>query len=391
MSSPETLPYALPAGAEGSLREELLRILTEEVAADAAPSAVAAVDVGGRTTGPVAVGNAVAFGDAGAALPPGDCVPARAETLYDLASVSKIVSTVALLALVADGVLDLDEPAGRHLPSFRHGPRAEVTLRHLLTHTSGLPGTWEGWRTLPAATDRADRLGDLLAVPLEAEPGTGFTYSCVGFNTAMALAERASGRGWADLVEAKVLAPLRSLDPRTAPLTYTPRREDCAATEYQPGTGRGMVRGEVHDESAWFLGGAVANAGLFGTAEAVLGLGNVLRDRPEALLPPALADGLWNDQLPRMLGPQRAAHPDPGWHALGLRIGQPDWMGTHAAAARGHNGFTGTSLVMDRTRSVTVVLLANRVHPDRLTNAMGPFRVRVADAAYATTEGKATA
>jgi CubicO group peptidase (beta-lactamase class C family) len=163
LSSPET-PFPSPH-ADDSLEEELRRILTEEVGAGAAPSAVAAVDVGGRVTGPVAVGTAVAFGDGGAALAPGDRVPAHAETVYDLASVTKIVSTVAALALVADGVLDLDEPVGRHLPTFRHGDRAAITLRHLLTHTSGLPGTWEGWRTLPAGTDRAGRLEDLLSIP----------------------------------------------------------------------------------------------------------------------------------------------------------------------------------------------------------------------------------
>ncbi len=390
MSSPDT-PFPAPTPADGSLEEELRRILAEEIGAGAAPSAVAAVDVGGRPSGPVAVGAAVAFGDGGAALAPADRVPAGPETLYDLASVTKIVSTVAALALVADGVLDLDEPVGRHLPTFRHGDRAPITLRHLLTHTSGLPGTWEGWRTLPAGTDRAGRLEDLLSIPLASAPGTEFTYSCVGFNTAMALAEHATGREWAELVEEKVLAPLRRLDPRTAALTYRPRRENSAATEYQPETGRGVVRGEVHDESAWFLGGAVANAGLFGTAEAVLGLGNVLRDRPGALLPSELADGLWNDQMPRMLGAQRASDPEIGWHALGLRIGQPDWMGTDGLQARGHNGFTGTSLIMDRTRSVTVVLLTNRVHPHRLHNAMGPFRVRVTDAAYTRAAREVTA
>jgi CubicO group peptidase (beta-lactamase class C family) len=358
----------------------LRRIFAEEMAGGASPSAVVAVDVGGVVTGPIAAGSAVAFGGGGAALPAEDRVPARVDTVYDLASVSKIVSTLAMLSLVTDGLLALDEPVGSRLPAFAQGERLAVTLRHLLTHTAGLPGTWEGWRTLPAGTGRARLLEDLLAVPLITAPGTAFAYSCVGYNTAMALAETVTGQRWADLVEERVLGPLRTLDPRTASLTFTPRPGDCAATEYQPG--RGMVRGAVHDETAWSLGGAVANAGLFGTAEAVLGLGNLLRDNPGALLPASLAEQLWNDRLPGLLGPGRAAEVGFG-HGLGLRIGQLDWMGRSGTAARGHNGFTGPSLLMDRDRSVTVVLLANRVHPSREPNLMGPFRARIAEAAYA--------
>jgi CubicO group peptidase (beta-lactamase class C family) len=295
-----------------------------------------------------------------------------------------------VLSLVSDGLLALDEPVGAHLPAFAQGERSAVTLRHLLTHTAGLPGTWEGWRTLPAGTGRARLLEDLLAVPLITAPGTAFAYSCVGYNTAMALAEAVTGQRWADLVEERVLGPLRILDPRTAPLTYAPRPEDCAATEYQPELARGMVRGTVHDETAWRLGGGAANAGLFGTAEAVLGLGNVLRDNPGALVSASLAEQLWNDRLPGLLGPRHAAEVGFG-HGLGLRIGQVEWMGSSGTAARGHNGFTGPSLLMDRDRSVTVVLLANRVHPSRDSNTMGPFRSRIADAvcAWADREQKA--
>ncbi|WP_247828195.1 serine hydrolase domain-containing protein [Arthrobacter antioxidans] len=349
-----------------------------------APSAVAAVDIAGQLFGPIAAGAAVAFGPDKSPLSANERVTAQAETVYDLASVTKVVSALTLLALVGEGVLDLDRPIGAHLPSFRVGERSSITLRHLLTHTSGLPGTWDGWRTVPARPGRDALLADILSLPLAATPGTAFAYSCVGFTVAMALAEEATGQPWPELVTAKVLDPLAALDPRAASLTFGPDRSACAATELQVvpvcGSVRGMVRGEVHDETAWALGGAVANAGLFGTASAVLALGTVLRDRAEALVPEALAVELWQDQLPRILG----SHRGPGFgHGLGLRIGQREWMGAHGRTARGHNGFAGTSLLMDRDRGVVVVLLTNRVHPSREHNAMAGFRSALADAVFA--------
>ncbi|WP_051479138.1 serine hydrolase domain-containing protein [Arthrobacter sp. H5] len=362
---------------------ELRHILEAAVHSRVTPSAVLAYSVRGAQAGPTAFGDAVAYDDDGAPLPAAEQVPATAETVYDLASVTKIFTALTALRLVDDGVLTLDDPVTPRLPGFTGDGKEAITLRHLLTHTSGLPGVWDGWQRLPSA-ERSALLEDLLATPLARAPGTAFEYSCVGFNTVMALAETVTRTPWAHLVEEKILGPLRSLDPRTAKLTYSPDAAACAATECQPGIGRGAVRGVVHDESAWSLGGGAGNAGLFGTAGALLAFGEILQQGIGSLLSAPLAKEFWSDQLPLVLGNNLQAG-GPGYgHGLGLRIGQLDWMSGDGAHARGHTGFTGTSLLVDREADMTVVLLTNRVHPSRTLSEMAPLRSAVTEAVYST-------
>lgn len=380
-------------------------LLDDTVEQGRTPSAVCAAALDGEALPVVSAGQALKFGPGGVLLPEAEQVPADAGTWYDLASVTKPLSAVALLALVRDGVLDLDEPVADRLPSFAGpdpvdgadpgggpapggspGPsggadprKRLVTLRHLLTHTSGLPSTWGGWRT--PWPDRESAVHSLLSVPLAAAPGTGFSYSCVGYNTAMALAEDATGRAWAELVRELVLEPL-SL---SSSITFRPDPGHCAATECGTLDGRALVRGEVHDESAHALGGAAANAGLFGTAAGVLQFAEALRGGLPEVLPEPPAGVLWEDQLDALLGPAAgAARTGVGYgQSVGLRIGQRGWMGGEAAAARGHNGFTGTSFLTDRTRRLSVVLLTNRVHPTRDGNDVSPLRLAVSEAVYA--------
>lgn len=368
------------------LTARLQDLLDAAVADGCTASAVCAAAVDGEALPVVASGPALRFGADGRVLPPADQVPATPQTRYDLASVTKPFAALTLLALVRDGVLDPDEPVAARLPAFagRGGTadprRRAVTLRHLLTHTSGLPGTWSGWRQ--RWPGRPEALASLLSTPLSASPGTAFIYSCVGYNTAMALAEAAAGSVWPDLVHRLVLEPLDL----TGQVTFRPRPSDCAATECGTVDGRALVRGEVHDESARALGGAAANAGLFGTAAGVLRFAEALRGGVPRLLPEALAGLFWEDALDSVLGPAAAAaRSGVGYgQTLGLRIGQLGWMGREAAAARGHNGFTGTSFLTDRRHRISVVLLANRVHPNRTGPDFAPIRALVNEAVYAS-------
>lgn len=367
------------------LTVRLQQLLDGAVGRGTVPSAVCAASLDGEALPVLSAGLALKFGPGEALLPEAEQVPADAGTWYDLASVTKPFSAVALLALVRDGVLNLDEPVAAHLPVFAGpdagpDPRRElVTLRHLLTHTSGLPATWNGWRDhLP---DRKAAVESLLSVALDADPGSGFSYSCVGYNTAMALAETVTGSTWTELVERLVLEPLKL----GGGITFQPEPDRCAATECGTIDGRALVRGEVHDESAHALGGAAANAGLFGTAAGVLQFAEALRAGFPALLPAPLADQLWEDQLDGLLGPAaEAARSAVGYgQSVGLRIGQLGWMGGEASEARGHNGFTGTSFLTDRTRKMSVVLLTNRVHPTRDGTDAAALRKAVSDAVYA--------
>lgn len=301
-------------------------------------------------------------------------------TYFDLASVTKLFTTVTALILVDSGVLELDSPIGRRLPAYASGDKAKVTLRHLLTHTSGLPSEWRGWHAALSegrGFRRRALVAELLATELEAAPGTRFEYSCAGFNTIMALAEHTTRTPWGQLVKERLLYQLP-----TDGITGTPRIEHSAPTEFQPGLGRGLVRGIVHDEAAWSLGGLSGNAGMFATADGLRVFGMALLDGLPGILTPALAAEMWRSQLPEVLG-ANFNPADPGFgHGLGLRINQQPWMGTEGTEARGHGGFTGTSLLVDRSRGVVVSLLANRVSPSRDGDDATALRKAVSDVVY---------
>lgn len=321
--------------------------------------------------------------------------PVTEDTVFDLASLTKPIVAVALLTLVEEGALSLDEPL--------HGP---ITLRQLLSHVSGLPAIMR-----PGA--------DALREPLVREPGAGFEYSCVGFIVAGLLASSVAGVALDTLVRQRVLDPLGMHDTGYRPL----RRATAAApgtTADAPGTtaaaaaghpaagglaggtvggafggaagstgaegckgvaatevqeGRGLVHGEVHDEVAFALGGVSGNAGLFGTARDVARFGEMLRrggslDGVRILRPETVAE-MTRDQLP--------SHVDPGYrHGLGVRLNDASFMGALCGDALGHTGFTGTSFVVDRARELVVVLLTNRVHPSRDLIDLAPLRRAVA-------------
>jgi CubicO group peptidase (beta-lactamase class C family) len=214
----------------------------------------------------------------------------------------------------------------------------------------------------------------LLTTPLVSSPGTSFEYSCVGFLVAGLLAESVTGRGLAELVRDRVCAPLGFVD-----TGYLPRPDQvlrCATTEWQPEIGRGLVQGQVHDENSWSMGGTGGNAGVFGTAPELARFGEMLRrygtlDGVRVLTEQTVVE-MTRDQLPPGV--------DPGFrHGLGVRIADPAFMGPLAdSGAFGHTGFTGTSLVVDRGRELVVVLLTNRVHPNRGWSDVAPVRRAVA-------------
>lgn len=335
-----------------------------------APGAAVQWAVDGRMSDAVTAGFAQTVCSSGAPVPEADRQPIDSGTLFDLASVTKVVSAMALLTLVGDGIVDLDSPIGDLLPEFAGPERRGVTMRMLLTHTSGLPGTWTGWREaldrfgpdeFTAGTARRTLLPDLLATPLAHRPGSHWEYSCVGYDTAMAAAEKATGADWADLVNARILRPLA-----LSGTTFSPDPAHTAATERQPELGRGVVRGIVHDETAWSLGGTCANAGLFAPVSDVVRLGEAVRSPSGACAEAAW--NMWPEQVPRLFRPgdappQQLDHA----HTFGLRIGQTAWMSDFGTRARGHTGFTGTSLHVDREKRLTVAILTNRIHPSRAT------------------------
>ncbi|MFE2378949.1 serine hydrolase domain-containing protein [Streptomyces sp. NPDC059398] len=272
--------------------------------------------------------------------------------LWDLASVTKPIAGLAVMALVDAGALALTDTVGAHLPGYRGGGKADLTLHQLMTHTSGLPGQVPLYRDNPT---RAALLDAVRELPLTAPPGTRVQYSSQGFILLGLIAEAATGRPLDRLVTELVCAPLGMTE-----TCFTPDaagRARAVATEDCPWRGR-VVTGEVHDENAVVLGGVAAHAGLFAPLHDMERLGRslaggareILRPATYALMTAGHTDGL---ALRRGLAWQGQ---DPAGSPVGDSFGP---------ASYGHTGFTGTSLWVDPAAGRYAVLLTNRVHPSR--------------------------
>ncbi|GAA4604348.1 CubicO group peptidase (beta-lactamase class C family) [Actinoplanes octamycinicus] len=312
-----------------------------------------------------AVGDAVRYtADASgiAELPPEQRVPARTDTLWDLASISKLFTTIVVLQQAEAGRVDLDAPVATYVPEFAAGGKAAVTVRHLLTHTSGLPAFLPFYSRYPTPETR---LAAALSTPVTAgsSPGKQYVYSDIGLIALGALIERVTGTGLADAVHDGVTGPLRMRDTGYRPGPEL--RDRTAATEYQPAVHRGIVRGEVHDENAWSLGGVAGHAGIFSTADDLAVLCQTLLDGgtyrgTRILSTPMVRQALVNYNAELL--PQ---YPDSA-RGLGFELAKHWYMdGMTSPVSFGHTGFTGTSIVIDPLDQSFLILLSNRVHPDR--------------------------
>ncbi len=292
-------------------------------------------------------------------------------TIFDLASLTKVIATTSItMRRVSDGHLGLDVPVGRFIPAFRTGDRAAILIRHLLTHSSGLPAHARLWETMSghAAFERA--IGEL---PLERVPGARSVYSDPGFML-LGFALEALGNAALD-------AQFQPICESIGDLMFVPRpslRNRIAPTEQDPWRGR-LLRGEVHDENAAALAGVAAHAGLFGTAPAVGTFARlVLRSFKEAT-------PLGTPETMRLFA-TRSDVPESS-RALGWDTMLPtSSCGTRMSpTAIGHTGFTGTSLWIDWERDLYVVFLTNRVHPTRANEALVALRPKVHDAILEST------
>ncbi|MGV9307448.1 MULTISPECIES: serine hydrolase domain-containing protein [unclassified Nonomuraea] len=304
------------------------------------PAAVALIAVDGEIADAAAAGELVRYTDSQGTLAPAR-PPARRDSVFDLASVSKIFTTAVILSLAAEGRLDLDAPAATWLPDH-YGHRTHITPRHLLTHTAGLQPTHRVDDVPPA-----DRLDTILATPITSPVGGPYLYTDVGMITAGRIAEIAGDAPLDTLVRDRVTTPLGLADTRYRPIGAPGDQADLARIAK---TECHRALGEVHDETAHSLGGVAGHAGLFSTADDLLRFGEALR----------------LGALP-LTGEMTREHPvqdAPFRHGLGVRIGDPGIVGP-LTDAYGHSGFTGTSLIVDPAHRLTVVLLTNAVHPLR--------------------------
>ena len=293
-----------------------------------------------------------------------------ASTIYDLASLTKVIATTTLaMILEEEGRLDLAAPVSRFVAGFRGGEKDRATVEDLLTHASGLPA----WAPLfREAKGREAVVAAAAAVPLEAAPKTRSRYSDLGFILLGAVVEAAAEQGLEASCEARVLRPLGMTETRFNPgPKWLPR---IAPTERDPWRGR-LVHGEVHDENAFAMGGVAGHSGLFGTAADLARFARMMLGRGE-LEGTRVAAGPRVERFTRRCGVPGSSR------ALGWNTPSPGSSAGTLLSPRsfGHTGFAGTSLWIDPDRGVFVALLTNRVNPSREGPGIQELRGAVADA-----------
>lgn len=299
-------------------------------------------------------------------------------TMYDLASLSKVIGmTTAVMQLVEQHRLDLDAPVQRYLPTWTGPNKEKVTLRHLITHTSGLPPDWPaGSKPYDEITTDPDSLAQLMFnTPLDTLPGVRMVYSDIGAYVLGRVVEQVTGESLDIYLHDHVFEPLGMHETMyRPPFALRPR---IAPTEYDPRRG-GLVRGMVHDERAYYLGGVSAHAGLFSTGHdlarfARMYLNGGTLDGVRIVRPETIEQFTTHQVADRALGWQKPSGENSAGHLMSSR-------------AFGHTGFTGTSIWMDPAHDVFIILLSNRVDPTRANNRVGHVRVALADGVMSTVE-----
>lgn len=270
-------------------------------------------------------------------------------TIYDVASLSKVVgTTTAVMLLFDEKKLDLDAPVFRYLPAFSGGLKDQVTVRDLLTHRSGLPAGRDLWRRARSPKEARDMV---LETPLEYRPNQGYIYSDLGADLLGMIVEEISGQRLDVFLTRRVFGPLGMTDTYYRPpdsLRYRIAPTAVTAPRGYP------LRGEVHDENAYALGGVAGHAGLFSTAAD-------LSIFAQMMLNGGTYDGvqILTDSTVSLFTRRAAGHRALGWDTADGDYGSGIYL---TERAYGHTGYTGTSIWIDPDREMFVVLLTNRVH-----------------------------
>lgn len=303
-------------------------------------------------------GYALRWQDASTELPRDRWIPARTDTIYDLASISKIFTATAVMQLVEQGRLGLDDRVAVHLPRFAENGKGEVTVRHLLTHVGGLPAFIDLYSAHP---DVPSRLDAVLTVAPTSPPGTAYVYSDLGLITLGLIVEELSGQGLDEYVREHITGPLGMTETMYNPPAEL--RDRIAATEYVDYYGR-LVHGHVHDENAHSLGGVAGHAGVFSTARDLAILAQMFlgggRYGDARILEAGTVQDMFTDGIAEITGV--------GGARRGLGPELEAWYyhaGLTSPYSGVHTGFTGTSLVIDPLTDTFVILLTNSVHPTR--------------------------
>ncbi|MFF8946057.1 serine hydrolase [Streptomyces sp. NPDC014864] len=297
--------------------------------------------------------------DTGVEFPADRQLPMTRDTVFDLASLSKLFTSILAVQQIERGALELEGRVASYLPDFGHAGKQDVTVRQLLTHTSG----FRAWLPLYKAPTYEERVRLVLdEAPLN-PPGTAYLYSDLNLISLQLVLERITGRALDTLLHEEVTGPLGLDSTRyNPPASWRPviAATEDARTPWS-GLDRGLVWGEVHDENAFSLGGVAGHAGVFSCAWDLAVLGRTLLNGGSygraRVLRPESVELMFTDFNTAFPGDE---------HGLGFELYQHWYMGAMATPhTAGHTGFTGTSLVLDPTTDSFLIVLGNSVHPVR--------------------------
>lgn len=291
--------------------------------------------------------------------------PVQADSLYDLASVTKIIVTCALMRQFQEGLVRLNDPIGRFLPTYQNHPKGAITLLELLTHTSVIPGQLQLYRH---AHSREDLLEAIRWQVPRADSPNRVAYTSKGYILLGEAVAAIDGTTLNQVVCRRVLQPLQMND-----TCFNPAKDllgRIAPTENCPWRGH-VVRGQVHDENAVVMGGISGHAGLFSTAADVSRIAAAMLGAPETSTgAPFLHSAIIALMTQNYTGGKGENR------GLGFLLAGPDSPAGDlmSPTSFGHTGFTGTSIWVDPEKQLYAVLLTNRIHPQRDNPAI--FRVR---------------
>jgi beta-glucosidase-like glycosyl hydrolase/CubicO group peptidase (beta-lactamase class C family) len=307
------------------------------------------------------------------------------ESVFDLASLTKVVATTpAIMLLYERGQIELDAPLATYLPEFGEAGKQGVTVRQVLTHTSGLPAFYPFEHM--GVNSIADVLEFIRSDTLRYEPDSAYRYSDIGMMLLALAVERITDKPFETFLRENVYEPLGMHRTRFRPAGGAGTDTTIVPTEVDTILRKGLVQGEVHDERAWIVGGTAGHAGLFSTANDLARYASMLLNggvgNGGRIFQPETVE-LFTTRFENALGHTRAL----GWDT---RRAENSSAGSFAGPKTfGHTGFTGTSLWIDPDADLFVILLTNRVYPSRASLGISVVRPKVADTAFLAVTGPA--
>jgi CubicO group peptidase (beta-lactamase class C family) len=360
------LPSKTPAavGMSAARLAKIDRVLARGIRAGGFPGGAVVIGRRGATVLQKGYGN-LSWSDKSGVLPD--------ETIYDLASLTKVVATTtAIMILYDQGKIHLEDHVSQYIPGFSGGMKDDVTIQQLLEHRSGLPAGRDLWRI---AFTPGEARQAAIDTPLEYAPGTAYIYSDLGADLLGFVVEAISGQRLDVFMQERVFEPLGMSSTVFRP--HWTLREHIAPTELTPPRGY-PLRGEVHDENAFALGGVAGHAGLFSTATDLAVFAQMMLNGGELNGTRIISDSTVTLFTKRTEAPGTRAL---GWDTCGHDGSCGKYLSKRAF---GHTGFTGTSMWIDPDRDLFVILLTNRVHAARArrpSKVIADIRADVADAA----------